>query len=156
MIILQPAITWHDDVTSLHGTLAATRLAQGHVLVSARLPLLADLTVAENIALPREYHLGVHAALARLQAREFVSRLLSPERADLYPENLTTAETFAALWLRAVAVPGRTIVLDTPMASFNLDEAALRGYVTRSFGLYRHAHAHELHRRPQCATAEAS
>ena len=95
----------------------------------------------------RQYHLGVSTALARLQAREYAARLLPAACAEQYPEALTPAQTFAALWLRAIAVPGRTVVLESPLTSFDLDEPALRASAARCYGWFRHAHVHELSRR---------
>jgi ABC-type lipoprotein export system ATPase subunit len=139
------SITWHDTRARLRDAIdAASRDGSPCVVVAARLPLLADITIAENIALPRQYHLGVNEALARLQAREYVARLLHVDYAEKYPKALTPAETFAVLWLRAIAVPGLTVLLESPLASFELSEPALQECVTRCHGLFRQAHAHEL------------
>lgn len=148
-------LTWHDTAASLGNALAAASALPGHALVSARLPLLADLTVAENIALPRAYHLNVNAALARLQARDFAARLLPPAHADCYPDDLSPAETFAVLWLRAVALPGQIIVLESPLSAFDLSEAALKDCAARCHGLFAHAIAHEQ-RRIQSAWSSAA
>ena len=136
-------LAWHDTVESLDAALAGASARPRHTLVSARLPLLADLTVAENIALPRAYHLNVNAPMARLQAREFAARLLPPPRANSYPDELSPAETFAALWLRAVSLPGQIIVLESPLSSFDLTETALKEYAARCHGLFVNAIAHE-------------
>lgn len=137
-------LTWHASRNGVLEAVAGDSRKSGCVVVAARLPLLADITVADNIALPRQYHLGIAAPLARLQAHETVARLLPAAFALQYPEALTPAETFAALWLRAIAVPGRTVVLESPLASFNLDETMLRETVERCYGLFRHAVAHEF------------
>jgi len=138
------ALTWHEARGKVLDAVTGDSRGADRVVVAARLPLLADITVADNIALPRQYHLGVATTLARLQAREYLARLLPATCADVFPEALTPAETFAALWLRAIAVPGRTVVLESPLASFDLDEATLRESVTRCYGLFRYACAHEL------------
>ena len=148
-------LTWHESRSGVLDAVAGDSRGADRVVVAARLPLLADISVADNIALPRQYHLGIATTLARLQAREYVARLLPAKCAEQYPEALTLAETFAALWLRAIALPGRTVVLESPLMSFGVDEAVLRESVTRCYGLFRHAHAHELNaaknrrRRPQ-------
>jgi ABC-type arginine transport system ATPase subunit len=137
-------LTWHEARGKVLDAVTGDSCGADRVVVAARLPLLADMTVADNIALPRQYHLGVATALARLQAREYVARLLPAACADLFPEALTPAETFAVLWLRAISVPGRTVVLESPLASFDLEEAALQESVARCYGLFRRAYAHEL------------
>lgn len=134
---------WHDTQVSLDGALAAAPAQPGHAVVSARLPLLADLTVAENIALPRTYFLNVNATLAQLQGHDLASRLLPADRAHAYPNELSLVETFAVLWLRAVALPGQVVVLDSPLSSFDLSESALRECAARCHGLYRYAIVHE-------------
>ena len=153
---MDPTLTlaWHEKAESLDAALAAVCARPRHTLVSARLPLLADLTVAENIALPRAYHLNVNAPMARLQAREFAARLLPPPRADRYPDELSPAETFAALWLRAVSLPGQIVVLESPLSSFDLTETALKDYAARCHGLFVNAIAHE--RRAHTAWSSAT
>lgn len=136
--------TWHETRNDVRVAVDRDSHASACVVVAPRLPLLADLSVEDNIALPRQYHLGIAAKLARLQAREYAARLLAAPVAQQYPEALTPAETFAALWLRAIAVPGRTVVFESPLASFALDETLLRESVTRCYGLFRHAIVHEL------------
>ena len=145
-------MTWHDTPAQLMAALAAAEAREDHAIVSARLPLLADLTVAENIALPRAWHLGVKADMARLQARDFTVRLLPLDRADAYPGMLSPLETFAVLWLRAVALPGRIVVIDSPHASFGVGEAAIRDCAERCHGLFQAVHAHECRAAAQWVT----
>ena len=146
-------LTWHDTQAGIDAALAAARRQTNHAMVSARLPLLSDLTVAENIALPRCWHFGVNEALAEVQARALVARLLPIERAGLFPWQLKPPEMLAALWLRAVAIPKQTIVIETPLSSFGVGEAYLLACAERCHGLFVRAIAHE--RRVQALEAVA-
>ncbi len=146
-------LTWHDTQADVDAALAAACQQINHAMVSARLPLLADFTVAENIALPRCWHLGVNEVLAEVQARALVARLLPIERASLYPWQLKPPEMLAALWLRAVAIPKQSIVIETPLSSFGVSEAYLLACAERSHGLFERAVAHE--RRVQVLEAVA-
>ena len=136
-------LTWHDTQAGIDAALAAARRQTNHAMVSARLPLLSDLTVTENIALPRCWHLGVNGALAEAQARALAARLLPLERASLYPWQLKPPEILAALWLRAMAIPRQTIVVETPLTSFGVSEAYLLACAERCYGLFDCAVAHE-------------
>ena len=136
-------LTWHDTQAGVDAALADARQQANHAVVSARLPLLSDLTVSENIALPRCWRLGVNEALAEVQARALVARLLPLERASLYPWQLKPPEMLAALWLRAVAIPKQIIVVETPLSSFGVSEAFLFECAERCHGLFDRAVAHE-------------
>ena len=146
-------LTWHDTQAGVEAAIVGARHQANHAIVSVRLPLLSDLTVAENIALPRCWHLGVNEALAEAQARALVTRLLPIERASLYPCQLKPPELLAALWLRAAAIPKQTIVIETPLTSFGISEAYLLECAGRCHGLFDRAVAHE--RRIQLNAAAA-
>ena len=88
--------------------------------------------------------LGINAPQAEAQARSLALRLLPAERMDAFPAQLTRAEQFAALLLRAMAIPGQVIVIESPLASFRISEAYLRDCVARCHGLFSRVAAHEL------------
>lgn len=79
-----------------------------------RTPLIANLTVLENVALMAEYHRHLPARRAEPEARALLERLELGWAADLRPGRLGPEQAFGAQLARAAARQGARLVLVEP------------------------------------------
>lgn len=84
------------------------------VVVAARLPLRANLTVLQNIALVPEFHYGLDPEEAEHQTLTLIGHIGLRDAADLYNPDLTHEERFLAKLLRAAVLRPPMILLDRP------------------------------------------
>ncbi len=85
-------------------------------LVSARAPLISNLTVWGNIALIRQYHENLSWHTAKSLAEGLLSRLGMAAIAQKRYSALTPEERFGAMLLRAAMVRNAVLVLDRPLS----------------------------------------
>lgn len=78
--------------------------------------LLSHLTVAENVALPLQYHLGVDAAEARGRAHALLDASGLAAFADAPPSRLSIRLQQRASLVRTLAVPKDLLFLDNPLS----------------------------------------
>lgn len=96
---------------------ARKRLIAGHpeaAVISARLPLRANLSVLENIAIVPRVREGREAEAAAAFARELLDCVGYAPIADLRDPDLGHEERFIAKLLRAVALRPPIILIDRP------------------------------------------
>jgi predicted ABC-type transport system involved in lysophospholipase L1 biosynthesis ATPase subunit len=84
------------------------------VQVTARLPLRANLTVLENIAIVPEFRRGESPDAAARYASSLLERIGYAACAQLHDPDLSHEERFAAKLLRAVALRPSIILIDRP------------------------------------------
>ena len=84
------------------------------VLISARLPLRANLSVLENIAIVPRLRDGRDAEAAARYAWELLDRIGYAQIADLRDPDLGHEERFIAKLVRAVALRPPIILIDRP------------------------------------------
>ncbi len=94
-----------------------SRLIQSHpeaVLVSARLPLRANLTVLENVAVVLQFRRGADAQQALGSATDLLERVGLGHCSGWRDPDLGHEERFLAKLLRAVALAPPIILIDRP------------------------------------------
>ena len=77
--------------------------------------LLSHLTVAENVALPLQYHLDLGEAETEAQVQEWLTRAELQSCADQKPSRLSPRLAQRGALLRALAVPTQVLFLDDPL-----------------------------------------
>jgi len=96
---------------------ARRKLVAGHpeaVLISARLPLRANLSVLENIAIVSRVRDGLSAEDAARDAWELLDRVGYARVAELRDPDLGHEERFVAKLVRAVVLAPPIILIDRP------------------------------------------
>jgi ABC-type polar amino acid transport system ATPase subunit len=82
--------------------------------ISVDLPLRANLSVQENIAIGLQYHSALSAAAAHARAFQLLQRATLAECASLRDPDLSSEQRFAAKFLRALALAPSALVIDRP------------------------------------------
>ncbi|HSH07817.1 MAG TPA: hypothetical protein VLA41_09160 [Burkholderiales bacterium] len=104
-------MSWVEDDAARRAAIAARPQA---ALVSAELPLRANLTVLENVALVPQYHRDLHWAAASAEAMALLEQLGYASCAGKRDATLTHEERFAAKLLRAVAAAPALVLIERP------------------------------------------
>jgi phospholipid/cholesterol/gamma-HCH transport system ATP-binding protein len=84
--------------------------------------LLSHLTVAENIALPLQYHLKLDGAQLNARVEELLKWVDLQEYAGIAPSRLNGRVQQRVALARALAVPTEVLFLDNPLSGFGLRE----------------------------------
>jgi ABC-type nitrate/sulfonate/bicarbonate transport system ATPase subunit len=84
------------------------------IVVAGRLPLRANLTVLQNIALVSEFNYRLKPDEAERQTLKWIARVDLARAADLYNPDLSHEERFLAKFLRAAMLRPPMIVIDRP------------------------------------------
>lgn len=101
----------------LDGNAERKRLIAAHpeaVLVSARLPLRANLTVLENIAVVPQFRQGMRAAEAERYALDLLEQVGCASCAHRRDPDLDHEQRFIAKLLRAIVLEPTIILIDRP------------------------------------------
>lgn len=101
----------------LAGNVERKRLIAAHpeaVLVSARLPLRANLTVLENIAVVPQFRRGMRVAEAERHALDLLERVGCADCAYRRDPDLDHEQRFLAKLLRAIVLEPTIILIDRP------------------------------------------
>ena len=85
--------------------------------------LLSLLTVAENIALPLQYHLDLDEAQLNARVDELLAWADLQEYAGMAPSRLNVRVQQRVALARALAVPTEILFLDNPLSGLGLREA---------------------------------
>ncbi len=104
-------MTWVADDAARQAAVAAQPEA---ALVSAELPLRANLTVLENIALVPQYRRDLDWAAASAEAMALLEQLGYANCAGKRDATLTHEERFATMLLRAVAATPALVLIERP------------------------------------------
>ncbi len=78
--------------------------------------LLTHLTVAENVALPLQYHLGLDEAALDARVGELLAMAELQSHADFMPSHLNLHLQQRVALVRALAVPTEVLFLDNPLS----------------------------------------
>jgi ABC-type transporter Mla maintaining outer membrane lipid asymmetry ATPase subunit MlaF len=105
----------HDLATASDSLQAEWRRRIGFVFEHGG-RLLSHLTVAENVALPLQYHLGLDAAEARGEAARLLAANGLGAVADAMPSRLSVRLQQRASLVRALALPKEVLFLDNPLS----------------------------------------
>lgn len=105
---------------------------QGVVLVSAELPLRANLSVLENIALVPQYRDDTDAEAAVERAWTLLERLGQGDCAHYRDPDLSFEQRFIAKLLRAVIAKPSIIVIERP--GLLLPDTPYPGFLTETLG----------------------
>jgi predicted ABC-type transport system involved in lysophospholipase L1 biosynthesis ATPase subunit len=104
-------VTWVEDDAARQAAIAARPQA---ALVSAELPLRANLTALENIALVPQYRRDLRWADASVEAMALLEQLGCAGCAGKRDAGLTHEERFRVKLLRAVAGAPALVVIERP------------------------------------------
>ena len=117
-------------------------------IVSQQVPLLSNLTAAENIALIRQYHCGLSAARAMQLARTYLSRAGADPLAEIYVDRLDHEQRLAVKFLRAVMFPDAVVAVVKPSQQLpdEADCVILRDLIDIFEDSYRECRIFELSR----------
>jgi len=85
--------------------------------------LLTHLTVAENVALPLEYHADMDEATLFARVDELLTRTELRPYADALPSRLSPRLQQRVALARAIAVPTDVLLLDDPLGGLGLRDA---------------------------------
>lgn len=115
-------------------------------IVSPQVPLLSNLTTAENIALIRQYHCGLSAARAMQLARTYLSRAGVDLLAEIYVDRLDHEQRLAVKFLRALMFPDAVLAVLKPTQQLpdEADCVILRDLIVTFEDSYRECHVFEL------------
>ncbi len=94
-------------------------------MVTPRLPLIADLSVMENICLPAMVRNDAGLARASGVPAGRLARLGFAHIGEQRPAQLDQLELFVAQFMRALCQPQAALVLDQPESNYGLNSTAL-------------------------------
>jgi ABC-type nitrate/sulfonate/bicarbonate transport system ATPase subunit len=123
---------------------AAQKSVAHSVVISNQAPLLTDMSVAENIALPKQYHNNMRYGLSIGLAEEWLGRLGLQQLANVYPHALEHDQIFAVLWLRAVMLQKPYLLLDRPLSESAITREYIEDIAQRTFDLFSSAVAYDF------------
>ena len=115
-------------------------------IVSDQVPLLSNLTTAENIALIRQYHGGLSTMRAMQLARTYLLRAGIDMLAEIHVDRLDHEQRLAVKFLRAMMFPGAVVAVVKPLQQMPEETACsiLRHLVETFEDSYRQCHIFEL------------
>jgi ABC-type transporter Mla maintaining outer membrane lipid asymmetry ATPase subunit MlaF len=102
--------------------LVSTRLRLGLVFDGGR--LLKHLTVAENVALPLQYHLALAAEELTDRVRQLLELVEGLENAESYPAGVSRNKQQRIGLARALALQPEVLLLDGPLTGLDPSDAA--------------------------------
>jgi len=82
--------------------------------------LLSHLRVADNIALPLQYHLDLSDEAAHAKVTDLLTRAGLADLANTWPSRLSPRQQQQISLLRALAVPTEVVFLDNPLSGLGL------------------------------------
>ena len=85
--------------------------------------LFSHLMLAENVALPLQYHLNLTEVEALAKARELLARVGLENRANALPSGVAPRLQQRVALLRALAVPTQVLFLDDPLSGLDFGGA---------------------------------
>lgn len=83
-------------------------------IVADQVPLLSNLTTAENIALIRQYHSGLSSSRAMQLAHSYLERAGIGMLAGIFADRLDHEQRLAVKFLRAVMFPNAVVGVVKP------------------------------------------
>lgn len=102
--------------------LVSTRLRLGMVFDGGR--LLNHLTVAENVALPMQYHLHMPAGQLGERVRQLLEAVEAIDIAEAFPQTISRNRQQRAGLARALALRPEVLLLDAPLTGLDPSDAA--------------------------------
>ena len=88
-------------------------------MVSSGIPLLANLSVLENIMLVKDYHDEWGDPRPPISVHSIMEKLRIADTADLKPSNLDELTTFKVKLIRALMLPNAAVGIDRPFSQLH-------------------------------------
>lgn len=102
--------------------LVSTRLRLGLVFAGGR--LLNHLTIAENVALPLQYHLAMPREELAERVRQLLASVEALDIAEAYPVSVSPTRKQRVDLARALALRPEVLLLDAPLTSLDPSDVA--------------------------------
>ena len=113
-----------SDTALLRAQEEFLRQNTGSVRVSAALPLISNLTVWENVALVKQYHLGFSKKRSRALVLRYLALIGLESFAHARDPDLNEEQRFCVMVLRAVMMPRAVLLIEQPFNVLPADRDA--------------------------------